>query len=400
MVDLTDEQKKICENYLYSKYVARLGNETASGLNRDEIMRIERLTRGQHENPLWRTLRLDRQTASGSNNQRSLPENAAMSFGITNEKLVKENDVVMNSVREAIEHRLNTQVVESVLNCGMFLTPFGLNSASPDAYFVTLEGALVPLEIKCPLSYKETSVDEMRNSMNVRKQRYRVKHTALSVNRVGVPVFAVEKTDAHYRQMQRQMYVLDAPICVYLVKFKDSYVIQVVERDEQFVKQEGENEKKIFTGFVKRNKTRQIFLQAHNRRRSFFNQNHMYTEQQVAKLVERGFYYVYGKIECVYCCVKFDTEIECTVLLDSHSCNVKDDKEIITTVAHPDYFDHSKRTASLLDRHLNPQLADQGVFYNTSQSSLVTFCCNVTIVDETSVKHDSNCNYINILNSM
>ncbi|AHH82705.1 ALK-EXO [Buzura suppressaria nucleopolyhedrovirus] len=398
MDGLTKEQKQICEKYSYREYVARLG-ETPSRLDRDEILRIERLTRGQHENLLWRTLRLDRQTASKSNNQQSLLETAAMSFGIVNEKVVKGNNAIMDSVRKAIEYKLNTQIVESVLDCGLFFTPLGLFSASPDAYFVTRENILVPLEIKCPLSYKETTVDEMRNSMNVRKQRYRVKHTALSVNRIGEPVFAVEKTDAHYRQMQRQIYVLDAPICVYLVKFKDSHVIQVVERDEQFTRQEHENEKKVYTGYVQRFKARKKFSTLHNRRVSFVNQNHMYTEKEVTKLAERGFYYMYGEIECVYCFTKFNTEIGCAALLELHSCIVQKN-QLIATVRNPNYFDHSKRTMSLLDRHLDPRLADQGVFFDTAQQNLVTFCCNVLVKNGIDVEHDSKCNYNSIVNSI
>ena len=235
--ELTASQQELFNKYSYNNYVSQLTSNTFR-LPLDEIMQVERATREQSNNPLWNMLRLDRQTASGSASAaRSVPQSAAMSYGLCEEKLVKSDKFLVNKIQDVIEKAIKCRVVDKVLECGMFLSSLGLYSASPDAYFVAErlaenEGGdddddgsggddlvFIPVEIKCPHTYKDRNVDDVRKELGDRNARYRIKHTALSVNKRGSYLFAVEQTDAHYRQMQRQMYVLNAPLCVYVVKF-------------------------------------------------------------------------------------------------------------------------------------------------------------------------------------
>ncbi|AIU41364.1 alk-exo [Sucra jujuba nucleopolyhedrovirus] len=407
---LTCEQQRICDKFLYSNFVNNL-TDYDQRLTHDEILEVERMTRGQHENALWKTLRLDRQTASGSSNNSCISETAAMSFGIAQEKSVKNDCKLFDSIRRRVEMHLKRSVKDTVLECGMFFSEYGLCAASPDAYFVMDDDSLVPVEIKCPISYKDISVEQMRNSLNTRKSRYRVKHTALSVNKTGVPVFTVEQTDPHYRQMQRQMYVLNAPVCVYVVKFSDTCVVCVVDRNWTFSNTERVNEKKMFDMYVRRRKNLKLYLNVEQRKISFRSQNHWYGEQELHRLVSNGFFYVFGEIQCVHCGKKFNTDTPVTRVLELHCCTLPEplifdkttgqptspDDNFISAkdvnVIHVDYYDHSERTKSLHRCKTDWNFANEGVFYCDKRQLFLTFCCNQIVNDLCNIVHETNCKF-------
>ncbi|AKN80611.1 Alkaline exonuclease [Perigonia lusca single nucleopolyhedrovirus] len=400
---LTPEQQKICDKFLYGNFVAQL-TPTSKPLTREEILYVERLTRGQSNNALWNVLRLDRQTASGSVNYAVVPPNAAMSYGLTQEQLIKENDTTLLELLriQCVEKVLRSKVVDMVLECGLFLSPRGLYSASPDAYFVTANDLYVPLEIKCPMSYKDITVDEMRNSLGTRKDRYRVKHTALSVNRRkhttnDVAIFAVEKTDPHYRQMQRQMYVMNAPICVYLVKFKDSFVAQVVRRDETFFATENKTESKTMDMFINMNKRNNLYVHQYKRRESFHNKIHNFTKEQIEQLTLQGLYYNYGNILCAFCSKSFegDTLYETLVQIHSAACsNDQINNRTDLNVVHVNYFDCQKRVNTLVKIGAPIEYAKWGLFYDNVDKEFKTFCCDIIVNDKClDVRHADDCQY-------
>lgn len=183
-------------------------------LDRAEILRVEKATRGQSKNELWTLLRLDRSTASASSNSSgNMLQRPALLFGNAQESQVKEtNGIMLDHMREIIKNKITSAVVETVLDCGMFFSSLGLHAASPDAYFSLADGTWIPVEIKCPYNYRDTTVEQMRVELGNGNRKYRVKHTALLVNKKGTPQFEMVKTDAHYKQIQRQMYVMNAPM--------------------------------------------------------------------------------------------------------------------------------------------------------------------------------------------
>ncbi|QWO71669.1 alkaline exonuclease [Orgyia pseudotsugata single capsid nuclopolyhedrovirus] len=403
MADLTSEQQAICDAYLYSNYARNL---PVGGLTDEEIARVERATRGQSDNPLWSVLRLDRRTASGSLSASGANTfcTQAMSFGLHEEKLVKSNKNLIDLIKQKLESRLNAKIVESVLDCGMFFSRLGLSAASPDAYFRFDTGALVPVEIKCPMSYRNVSVDEMRNGLNTRKPRYRVKHTAFSVNRSGPALFSVESTDPHYRQMQRQMYVLEAPLCVYLVKFKDSFVAKFVDRDERFCAQERINEQQLFNALLAQTQNR-TFVTEKARVASFENQNHTFSAKQVLTLATNGLYYSFGRLLCNSCASNFDCDMKCDDVLTKHaSCQNRRcvvEPSLSLEAQYVEYVDHAERVKSLLAARLDPQRAEQGVFHCAASDELKTFCCGNSVSlnnDNGNVKHTDKCVYAHLFN--
>lgn len=397
---LTPQQQKACNKFLYNNYVSSL-TDFDQTLSRNDILFMERLTRGQNTNELWKMLRMDRQTASKSSTGtgfNSMHPTDAMLFGIEQETLVKKSKQTMLLIQTLIEKTLDTRIVETVLDCGMFFSKFGLNSASPDAYFVTREQRFVPLEIKCPHSYRDVTADEMRNAMNTRQERYRVPHTALSVNRTGPPLFRVSDKDPHYRQMQRQIYVLDAPFCVYFVKFKNSCVVRIVERDEKFVQKEAAVEQKVFDMYVQKHKNRILYKYQHRRDESFAGQNHLYTPEMVRQLTHAGLYYSYGNLLCAFCNSTYDSDLPHEIVLKRHTASCTQTLEF----ARMDYFDHSKRLQSLnsiIGENVPFELATDGVFYENNQ--LKTFCCNQTLAETnlTDWKHKPVCRYPSLLTS-
>jgi hypothetical protein len=389
---LSEEETELFSKYAYSNYVTRLTcNKWRIPI--DEIMRVERATRDQAKNPLWNMLRLDRQTASGSCQNRDAPQNEAMNYGSQQETVVKRNLVLVSMIEELIEKTLKLKIVDKVLECGMFLSQFGLFSASPDAYFVMETGVLVPIEIKCPWTYREKNIEDVRSGLRDRKPRYRVENTSFSVNKRGAPLFIVEKTTPHYRQMQRQMYVMNSPLCVYVVKLGMEFVVNTVKRDETFCQQQYDTERKLFDTFVSKNRSKQRYGNAAARVQSLSNRH--YTSEQAQLLGRSGLYYDFGRMRCVFCDSVFDLDTDVDKVLQKHSsCNDGAPVHVPKSSAQ-DYVSHNRRVESLSRNGADVSLASQGVYHDGSE--LKTFCCNTTLTSTGDVQHTDDCYYVKML---
>ncbi|ACI47411.1 alkaline exonuclease [Spodoptera litura nucleopolyhedrovirus II] len=393
---LSEKQLDFINKYLYVNYVSKLCSTTFR-LSREEIASVERNTRGQSKNPAWLVLRLDRHTASGSCNNTSVPQSAAMSYGLVEEDRLKRDKFLVDQIKGVIETTLGAKVTKSVLNCGMMLSEFGLFSASPDAIFeVKLEGVdddkvkHIPVEIKCPHTYKDKNFEQVRNVLGVRKDRYRVKHTALSVNRQGEPMFAVERTDPHYRQMQRQMYVMNAPMCVYVVKFYNSYVVLPVLRDQTFYLKEYQTELRLFERFVQRNINMLAYNSEVNRMKSLCAH---YNRDVAKKLAENGVFYDFGELKCIHCDLQFDLDAPVEVILAKNKYCGDSGIGQMSEILNKKYTIHRRRVESLLDCNKRASLADEGV-YCDENNRLKTFCCGIQVTDENDeIKHSVLCRY-------
>ncbi|AAZ38207.1 alkaline exonuclease [Agrotis segetum nucleopolyhedrovirus A] len=389
---LSPLQNELFEKYSYNNYVNNLKSKTFC-LTIDDILLVEMETRQQSNNPLWNMLRLDRQTASGNASaSRSVPQSAAMSYGLCQEKLVKADTFLMDKIKQVIETILDCSVSDIVKECGMFLSKLGLYSASPDAYFVASgfnddrETQYIPIEIKCPHTYIDKTFEEVRKELNDRNARYRVKHTALSVNKRGNPLFAVEHTDAHYRQMQRQMYVLNAPLCVYVVKFANSYVVCPVARDHTFCLKERDCERKLFEMFVKRNNDRDLYKRFEQRVRSL----QAFSADQARALADSGLYYDFGTLKCILCSTQFDLDTPVSTILTKHDYCGDTSIKKMSKIHNSQYLNHRKRVESLLQHNANAAFAAQGVYHDGA--CLRTFCCGAE-QQATTIKHNDTCKY-------
>nr|AOL57124.1 alkaline exonuclease [Chrysodeixis includens nucleopolyhedrovirus]AOL57265.1 alkaline exonuclease [Chrysodeixis includens nucleopolyhedrovirus]QGW49253.1 alkaline exonuclease [Chrysodeixis includens nucleopolyhedrovirus]QGW49393.1 alkaline exonuclease [Chrysodeixis includens nucleopolyhedrovirus]QGW49533.1 alkaline exonuclease [Chrysodeixis includens nucleopolyhedrovirus] len=403
MTSLTAEQQQIYDKYCYANYVASLKHDNMK-LTQDEILEVEEMTRGQSENFLWRLLRLNRQTASNNKGSNVMfSPNAAMCHGLKEEKKVKDNKNLMSEIQRTIEIALKTTVIQEIFDCGMFLSSFGLHAASPDAYYVTADMMYIPIEIKCPYTYKDLTYEDVRKTLrknpNSKKERFRIKNTALSVNVEGSPLFIVEKTDPHYRQMQRQMYVMNAPICVYLVKFKDSYVATTVYRDSAFYNVELKEEKKIFNMFVNRNK-RNLMLTDQYKRKESFEGKHLpqYTELDIRALTRSGLYFDFGQLVCIFCQNRFDVDTPAKEILAKHTnCASNSYNGIDFDVKHRAYINYSARLKTLSQEHKH--LASDGLFLDPVDSQYKMFCCGLLIEDDFNINHVDDCEYSTIVNT-
>ncbi|AVA31119.1 alk-exo [Oxyplax ochracea nucleopolyhedrovirus] len=270
-----------------------------------DITNIEKATRGQINNELWNLLRLDRNTASATScNNNSKLNKPALFFGNMQESFVKKNfNFIFDCMREKIEIVFGERVLETVSDSGMFFSELGLHAASPDAYFLLKNDIFIPVEIKCPYNYRDTTVEQMRINLGSKKNRYCVKHTALSVNKVGEPIFEMVKSNAHHRQMQRQMYVMKSPFGFYVVKFKNDIIIVTVLRDEQFFKAEKIKETNAYVAFAMENSNSARFCQFKERKRSFeiHENNHNFTTNQIIVLAQSNLYLDYGHLKCAFC---------------------------------------------------------------------------------------------------
>ncbi|ABC61238.1 ALK-EXO [Choristoneura occidentalis granulovirus] len=371
---LNNQELLYAEKYCLQKYVKRL---TLTHRNtKEEIMALEHATRGQTNNMLWKILRINRTTASGGNTffEGSTP---AMRYGICNETILKNNKAIINTITERIEKKLGKKVVENVLDCGLFITDIGLYSASPDGYFKLETGELVVLEIKCPYTYRNKTLEQIRREKNNTRGAYRVEHTALLVNRNGPLHVTVTERNEHYRQMQSQIYVTNAIMAVYMVKFSDMPEIHFVEKNEQYSKEMRHKELAKLQMYVNENKRSQIMIMESERLKTFTNTN--FKTGLAAALACDGMYYWCGNVVCYFCCQQFEiVDKLLEEILEEHTeCNKEGNISMGFKVTHPRYLNRFDRINSLRKTKENvvriEELADKGFFYDGSK--LVLYCC-------------------------
>jgi hypothetical protein len=415
---LNSEQQCIFEKFKYENYIKNivLSREqllcwqthktiNPAPLKRDVVLAIEAATRGQSKNDLWLLLRMDRRTATMTkSHSTNLARCPALIHGNTQESRVKNQNRLMFDLLCTATETLSPGgvfVKNTILECGMFLSELGLHSASPDAYFELSDKTWIPVEIKCPFNYRDTCVDQIRSALGNKKQRYRVKHTALSVNKMGKPIFQMEKTDVHYRQIQRQLYVMKSPFAFYIVKFKNDLVVTTVYRDEDFFKNELRLESNAFVAFALQNATNDKSVDTRMRSFEFYKNNHEYTPCQFDMLAKQGLYVEFGYLKCAYC-NEFTTDSRepfVSVIAKNHLCYANLQQNFVDNI---DYFDYDKRYDSLKRNYTYKNEAEPLAYFGwylcKKENTLKTFCCGVKIDDEitaTSVKHlhKDDCKY-------
>ncbi|AAS82623.1 ORF115 [Agrotis segetum granulovirus] len=383
----TDEQLKMAQKYCMENYVTKL--KPGHKNTKEEIFELERATRGQCKNNLWKLLRVNRTTATKSTGSSFYGESVAMKYGIEQEEWIKQQKHIMDAVCEGIEGKLKKKVKERVLNCGLFLSPLGIYSASPDAYFVLENEELVVLEIKCPYTYKSDSMETIRRGFNNRS-RYRIPHTAFSINKNGPIDVRVEKKNDHYRQMQAQLYITGAVLAVYLVKIGDVPEIHFVERDIKQIQELKDREEREFNNHVRDN-SRNNYLVLERNRKKTFPQNGAYSEEKSKLLARQGFYYNQGCVVCYFCKSKYETS---TPFLEmTHSNCDKTDNISHVDIKFFNYINQKDRVNNLnkycsYDYQQCIELANQGFFYDPSDNTLKLFCCGE--IDKHSQKCDKN----------
>lgn len=368
---LTEEQNRLATKYCLQNYVSNLTLDYRN--SRQEIFELEKATRGQGENELWKLLRINRTTASNSGHSFYGGENEAMRYGLDNEKLIKENTQLMNLVCARIEHKTKQKVVQRVLDCGLFINELGLYSASPDAYFVLENDALVVMEIKCPYKYRSETLMTIREKFNNR-HRYRVPYTAFSVNRHGDYLnVLVEKNNDHYRQMQSQMYVTNAIFAVYLVKIGQNHEIHFVERDNDHINKMRKKELADLKNYINQNNSYKCMIKERSRYASF---DHTVDEQMRQKLAKNGLYNKHGVITCYFCKSQFEINNA-----TDHDCGTKQDNVIYTPVHNISYINEQDRVDNLFNSaqyslEQATALAKSNFYWDRDQLRL--YCCGQT----------------------
>lgn len=381
---MNEYEQHLCDKYSYSNYVARL--QPGHVNSREEIFALERATRGQSNNALWGVLRLNRKTASNRNGCSNFvsDKNEAILYGNEQEMVVKKNQLLMRTIIEKIEEKLSCNITETVLDCGMFISPIGLYSASPDAYFVNEQGQIIVLEIKCPFTYKDTNLESIRRSLNNNKARYRIKHTAFTINKQGPIEVRVEKKNDHYRQLQSQMYVSGAVLGVYLVKIGDTEEVHFVERDEEMINDYANNEKRDSKEILSENAKHMEFVMERNRLFSFYNLPNVKNEN-IKKLARDGFYYWNGCVKCHFCQKHVELENDVDNILAQHVCNSKHGNVRYADIKHRNYLTLQSRINSFIplniDTTLALELAKLNVFV-ADDNHLKYYCCATTISDD------------------
>ncbi|AAQ21710.1 alk-exo [Cryptophlebia leucotreta granulovirus] len=372
--NMTDLQLEFAKKFSLQNYVKTLTLEHRN--SKEEILKLEESTRGQSDNLLWKLLRVNRDTASGCSSYCG-NNNPAMQYGIKQEKILKEDKLIIDTVKDRIEKKLKKKIIEEVLDCGLFLSTIGLCSASPDAYFILENGELVVLEIKCPYNYRNESFKSVIQQLG--SKRKRIAHTALKRVSHDPLIIHIEQRNNHYRQIQSQLYVTGAVMAVYLVKFSDKCDIHLVERNESYIKELADKERFRLNMIIKENNRNKKFTLEVHRLDSFKNSG--YDEEIVKQLAKNGLYCWCGNVICFFCGQHFEiNEKTIQQILNEHdneNCD-KGDNCSMTNV-------YNKRYLNIFDRinNLNESqtlslseirdLAKKG-YYNDG-NKFVLYCC-------------------------
>nr|QBH66989.1 alkaline exonuclease [Phthorimaea operculella granulovirus]QBH67378.1 alkaline exonuclease [Phthorimaea operculella granulovirus] len=374
---MTPEQIMLAKKYCLQNYVRSLKSVDHRNTP-EEIKQLEIATRGQADNILWKLLRVNRTTASKSTGC-FVEDSPAIQFGKNGERDLKQNTELIDLMCQKIEQKTGKKIVEKVLECGLFLSPIGLYSASPDAYFVLDDGNLVVLEIKCPYTYREDTLESVRHRMNSTRTRYRVAHTAFSVSRNGAMNVRVEKQNDHYRQIQSQLYSTNAVLAVYMVKFVDFPEIHFVERDEKYIRDLAERERIRLKIYVDENKRNSVMVSECERLKSF--EGYGYNEHLIKSLARDGLYCWCGNVMCYFCQQQFEIiDKNADQILAEHNLEcTKLENIAISTAAHPEYLNVHDRMHNLSESQLFnsvdcEKLAKEGFFIDQN-NKLVLYCC-------------------------
>ncbi|AAP85744.1 alk-exo [Adoxophyes orana granulovirus] len=370
--------EELAKRYSLQNFINNISNANQR-ISHDDIMVLEKCTRGQSDNVLWQLLRVNRSTASGSAvSEYDIDSIPAIRYGKIKEKALKNDNILISTIKDGIEDYTNKRVTETVLDCGMFLSSIGFYSASPDAYFKLEDGSMVVMEIKCPYSYKDDTIKDIRNRFNTNRARYRIPNTAFSINRHGEDIFVcVEAQNNHYRQMQLQMYATGALLAVYVVKFRDMPEVHFVKRDSKFIQRVYNQEMNKLNRVVQSYKL-QSNMNTLAARMITYNRTNEFDTNSARLLAEAGMYSCDGNsVRCYICKSTYETadrSVESILSEHDNLCNVPK-----TQAMHNSYLNIVDRINNLHQTNLFlyeecQRLAQEGfVLINSTTPEL--YCC-------------------------
>lgn len=224
------------------KFLERLATNQAK---RSEI---ENNTKSQHASSEWKQYRADMLTASNfgivccSRSPQSYTGivNSILYTDIPNLKQIAHGSFYE---KHAIKKLEDLESID-VLKCGLFIdSEISFLGASPDG--IVGDNAIV--EVKCPLSIYESSIDEAisRGKMNVwsRSRKPRKKGATYIPTITGI-----NRRHKWYFQVQGQLHITQKEMCYFVVWFGDDYPIRVekIYRDDNFWKLNMEAKLKSF----------------------------------------------------------------------------------------------------------------------------------------------------------
>lgn len=381
---------------LYNRYnmsVCHANANTAPLLTAQECLMIERATRGQTANPLWMRLRENRETASGSEGRNVNTE--ATQYGVDNEARLKSMDGWVERLTKRVENYYKLRVVSTVLDCGMYISPMKIYSASPDAVLVLENGRTVIVEIKCPFTYRNTSTREIADALKLKvrlggkKTEFNVDHVALKMDVAcpANPVFRINRHHTHYRQMQHQMYVVaEYPFRavggVYVVLFgNDEVHMEMVPPDEEVIKRLHVTERARYEAVKRDNKRNRNMFVGRTRLCTLAGMVEETRDGALAlRVAAAGLYVQNDRLCCAFCMA------QCEMLLNRDYL----DKMIVQHAA----CDSGQFNDLPLEGYHRPEMffrclrdpvdGDRG--YYDDDGVMRTFCCGTTAPD-----HPTHC---------
>lgn len=280
-------------------------------LENEEISNIEKYTRGQARNWLWKRMRDGRSTASNTSSLNNVENIPAIAYGIRCERLFSGNTALVKKL--TILMYKETSCWQT--NCGIYISPHGYYGASPDGIILD-NNIITTVEIKSPKLLETKDLKQYANSLSMIKKRdcFCLPILALKYNSV-TKQFSINKNHKHYKQMQKQMYCTGATSCLYIVLEEMAKTIRIfmVDRDEVLQKKFLDDEVTVVATLREaRNVARQTFakirqldenclFQKSKRLQTFEVVASDLNISKVEELAEDGCYLQSNKIHCKYC---------------------------------------------------------------------------------------------------
>ncbi|XP_065056838.1 uncharacterized protein LOC135685036 [Rhopilema esculentum] len=181
----------------------------------EQRLKVNQVTIKQRENPSWHILRKGRLTASNFGSvlkaKKATPsfiKRVLGQYDLSGVKAIHWGIVNENEARKVFEQKTNLKVEDS----GLWLELSGILGASPDGLID--ENAL--LEIKCPYSQRDCTIEEAIRSENFYIKKY------------DDGVYQLKQTHDYWHQIQGQLHLTDREVCFFVVwTTKQSFIIQI-----------------------------------------------------------------------------------------------------------------------------------------------------------------------------
>ena len=184
----------------------------------DQRIALNKATIGQRDNPCWHMIRKGRLTASNFGSvlnckrvTQSLIKRVLGQYDLSRVQAINWGIINESEAKKVFQQKTNLCIEES----GLWLHLSGMLGASPDG----LVGRNALLEVKCPFTQRDSTIEEAVSSDNFYIKKNPEGH------------YELKKEHVYWHQVQGQLHLSEREICFFVVWTTKETLILLIEED-------------------------------------------------------------------------------------------------------------------------------------------------------------------------